>query len=458
LIFVIVAKNREIITTMGEDRSSRNSRVWKIDGSSATNSITAVSPRGLALLFLFVLATGRATLAFQTRELGHQLGDSASARSILPPSPHSRSTARSATSLSSPTTFGVTFEEYLDEQISKGRIDRGLYDVMVAVAESCADVSYSLKTHALKNYSNITTTVNVQGEQQKRMDVFANDIFIRNLEYVNAVAAMASEEEEAVIYGKGNGSSNGNGDNNNASASGGTRSYEIAFDPLDGSGNLDVNLPTGSIFGIAPFGRNGNERPFSRPGSALVASGYALYSSSTELVVSFGNDHPDGVVGFTLDESWDYDERSFVFLLSRIGIRCPPHGPYYSLNEAREPDWPNGLKRWISDAKRGITPTGRTYSSRYVCSLCADLHRTLLEGGWAGNPRPHLRLLYEAAPLAFLIEAAGGRGSDGTKDLLEIEPGGLHDRVCVFLGSKEDIDDLESYGDIQQLQAKRYEA
>ena len=116
------------------------------------------------------------------------------------------------------------------------------------------------------------------------------------------------------------------------------------------------------------------------------------------------------------------------------------------------------MRQWVSDAKRGQTTTGKTYSSRYVCSLCADLHRTLLAGGWAGNPRPHLRLLYEAAPLGFLIEAAGGRASDGRQGLLEIIPEGLHDRVCVFLGSKDDIEDLESYQDVQQIEAKRYEA
>eukprot|EP00534_Pseudo-nitzschia_fraudulenta_P006456 CAMPEP_0201193284 /NCGR_PEP_ID=MMETSP0851-20130426/146513_1 /ASSEMBLY_ACC=CAM_ASM_000631 /TAXON_ID=183588 /ORGANISM="Pseudo-nitzschia fraudulenta, Strain WWA7" /LENGTH=259 /DNA_ID=CAMNT_0047479751 /DNA_START=46 /DNA_END=825 /DNA_ORIENTATION=- len=259
---------------------------------------------------------------------------------------------------------------------------------------------------------------------------------------------MASEEEESVIYSDGDGNRK--------------FSYEIAFDPLDGSGNLDANLPTGSIFGIAPCNtrnsnsQDGNQPNFSRPGSALAAAGYAHYSSSTELMVSFGNDHPDGVVGFTLSGSGDQPEDDF--LLSRKNICCPSHGPYYSLNEAREPDWPDGLRRWIYDAKRGKTTTGKTYSSRYVCSLCADLHRTLLKGGWAGNPRPHLRLLYEAAPLAFLIEAAGGKGSDGKQNLLDIVPEGLHDRVCVFLGSRDDIEDLEIYGDIQQVQSKRYEA
>ena len=345
----------------------------------------------------------------------------------------------------------VSFREYLDEQIETGCIDRDLGDVLLGVARSCAEVSDRLKTHTLdfRDGDGVKTTVNVQGEQQKGMDVVANEIFIQNLKAEKAVAAMASEEEETVIYGPA-------GDD----ATDVNNSYEIAFDPLDGSGNLEVNLPTGSIFGIAARDDT-NGKAFSRSGSALASAGYALYSSSTELVVAFGTDHPDGVVGFTLVDGVAGDPRNNPedgFVLSRKRIRCPSHGPYYSLNEAREPDWPDGLKRWISDAKRGKTTTGKTYSSRYVCSLCADLHRTLLQGGWAGNPRPHLRLLYEAAPLAFLMEAAGGRGSDGTRSLLEIPPSGLHDRVCVFLGSREDIDDLEGYGDVRQIRAKRYDA
>jgi fructose-1,6-bisphosphatase I len=204
---------------------------------------------------------------------------------------------------------------------------------------------------------------------------------------------------------------------------------------------------------------------FTQSGRSLVAAGYAVYSSSTELVISLGYE----TVGFTLDPSSyiRYSRPALsmttssssqskaasatdAFLMSRPNIRCPEYGPYYSLNEAREPDWPDGLQRWVRDAKRGETASGRLYSSRYVCSLCADVHRTLLRGGWAGNPRPHLRLLYEAAPLAFLLEAAGGRGSDGIHNLLDVVPTGLHDRVCVFLGGAGDIADLESYGNIQQ--------
>ena len=113
-------------------------------------------------------------------------------------------------------------------------------------------------------------------------------------------------------------------------------------------------------------------------------------------------------------------------MLSRPALACPSRGPYYSLNDAREPDWPEGLRRWVSDAKRGQLPSGTKFSSRYVCALVADVHRTLLRGGWAGNPRPHLRLLYEAMPLAHIAHACGGRASDGERDILDIEPTGLH--------------------------------
>lgn len=197
--------------------------------------------------------------------------------------------------------------------------------------------------------------------------------------------------------------------------------------------------------------------PFSQPGRNLVVAGYALYSSSTELVMALpvASTSESAVFGFTLNPrqrvgGGTVKEMAAAFQLSRREIQCPSFGPYYSLNEAREPDWPQGLKDWVSDAKRGQTTLGRTHSSRYICSLCGDFHRTLLVGGWAGNPRPHLRLLYEAAPLAFVVEAAGGRGSNGQMDLLDISPQGLHDRTCVFLGSTDNIEDLLSYKDIQQ--------
>jgi fructose-1,6-bisphosphatase I len=199
--------------------------------------------------------------------------------------------------------------------------------------------------------------------------------------------------------------------------------------------------------GISPF--VSIDKAFSTSGRSLVAAGYSVYSSSTELVISLGPSGSLGACGFTLDvitKEW---------ILTRENLACPQQGGYYSLNEGREPDWPQGLRKWVNDAKRGQTPSGTTYSSRYICSLCADVHRTIIKGGWAGNPRPHLRLLYEAAPLSHVIEACGGRGSDGTQDLLDIVPESLHHRISVFIGSKNDIDELESYGNTRQ-NAKSY--
>ena len=209
-----------------------------------------------------------------------------------------------------------------------------------------------------------------------------------------------------------------------------------------------------TIFGIAPYQP---DKPFSSSGRSLVAAGYAVYSSSIDFVISLGLSGSQGAAGFTLDPSLvkaghNADE---CFVLSRPDLTCPKKGYYYSLNDGREPDWPQGLKRWIYDAKRGKTPSGTIYSARYICSLCADIHRTFIKGGWAGNPRPHLRLLYEAAPLAHVAHACGGKGSDGVMNILDIEPDGLHSRTCVFIGSENDIYELEEYGDIQQS-AKTY--
>lgn len=322
------------------------------------------------------------------------------------------------------TTKKISLTNYLAEEGAEEQLSR----IVVAAAEASSKVARCLRSLSLLDDSeDVGGSINVQGEEQKGMDVRANEIFVRELR--PHVACILSEEEEHVIICDRE------------------KRYEIAFDPLDGSSNLDVSAPTGSIFGI--YRRNGDEpgRLFESPArQSLVAAGYTVYSSATELVLAGLG---DGVAGFTLDGD--------TFRRSRESIACPERGPYYSLNEAREPDWPDGLRRWIHDAKRGLTPSGTKCSARYVCSLTADVHRTLLKGGWAGNPRPHLRLLYEAAPLAFIAEKAGGRGSDGTGNLLDVRPTGLHARVCCFLGSKLDLDDLEAYGDVQQ-NSKRYDA
>jgi len=336
----------------------------------------------------------------------------------------------------------MSLSDYLREE----GVDEKLSLVLMAAADASSKVAAELRRLPLVSDEVVGEgdTINVQGEEQKVMDVRANELFLRAL--MPCVASMVSEEEEDTVVGYDHGY-------DDADDGGGGARYAVAFDPLDGSSNLDAAGPTGSIFGVYRHDDDDYASAFAAPPRrSLVAAGYALYSSSAQLVLSV-SDHK--AAGFALDP----DDDDSTYRLTNPRIACPQRGRYYSLNEAREPDWPDGLRRWIHDAKRGRTPSDITHSARYARSLAADFHGTLLGGGggWCGNPRPHLRLLYEAAPLAFIAEAAGGKGSDGTGDLLDVMPDGLHGRVCCFLGSKLDVEDLEAYGDVQQSE-KRYEA
>mmetsp|Transcript_24480 Transcript_24480/g.73460 ORF Transcript_24480/g.73460 Transcript_24480/m.73460 type:complete len:255 (+) Transcript_24480:1287-2051(+) len=254
------------------------------------------------------------------------------------------------------------------------------------------------------------------------MDVWSDALLTDALEPL--AAALASEEADGIVPGRG-------------------KRYSVAFDPLDGSSNLDVSLPTGTIFGIW----RGEDFVNRTAREGLAAAGYALYSSSCELVLARAGGGPPR--RFALDREGAFRDAG--------PLSAPARGPYYSLNDAREPDWPAGLRRWVADAKRGETPAGAKYSSRYVCALVADVHRTLIKGGWAGNPRPHLRLLYESAPLALIADACGAYASTGAGPILDEVVATLHGRTPLFLGSADDVADLEAYGDVQQG-AARYDA
>lgn len=254
------------------------------------------------------------------------------------------------------------------------------------------------------------------------------------------------------------------------------------FDPLDGSRNIDAGIPTGTIFGVyerpgagAGVGGGGSDLDAAalQPGTALVAAGYVLYSGATILALatnsgsgstgSTGSDSTSSGSGSGISSTssgvamFDLDPHLGEFVLTRPRVQVPRRGAIYSLNDARQFDWPAGLRRYVDDIRRGKGQNPRQYSARYVCSLVADFHRTLLYGGWCANPRPHLRLVYEGNPLALLCEAAGGRASDGKRRVLGIAPSRLHERLPLFLGSADDIAELESYGDVQQGGGKKYD-
>ncbi|KAL1557853.1 fructose-bisphosphatase [Salvia divinorum] len=267
-------------------------------------------------------------------------------------------------------------------------------------------------------------------DRPKPLDIVANEIVLSSLKNSGKVAVMASEEDDAPVWLADDGP------------------FVVVLDPLDGSRNIDASIPTGTIFGIYKKLEEIDHLPVEeksllnslQSGTKLIASGYVLYSSATLLCASFGS----GTHGFTLDHS------TGDFILTHPDIKIPPRGQIYSVNDARYFDWPEGLRRYIDTVRQGKGKHPKKYSARYICSLVADFHRTLLYGGIAMNPRDHLRLVYEANPLSFLAEQAGGKGSDGKVRILSLQPVKLHQRLPLFLGSPDDIEELESYGDVQQ--------
>ncbi|MEJ5375504.1 MAG: class 1 fructose-bisphosphatase [bacterium] len=278
-----------------------------------------------------------------------------------------------------------------------------------------------------------TGQVNVTGDEVQKLDVFANRTFIQALSYIGRICVIATEEEKDLVhipeqYPKGD--------------------YAILFDPLDGSSNIDSNVSIGTIFSIyrriTPKDQPCTLEDVLQKGTRQVAAGYIVYGSSTMLVYTTGK----GVNGFTLDPSVG------EFFLSHPNIRIPEIGKIYSANESRYPYWKKGTRQYIDYIKQDDPATGRPKTSRYIGSLVADFHRNLLKGGIflypedtkdPGSPRGKLRLMYEANPLALLVEQAGGAASTGYERILEIQPTELHQRVPLIIGSKKDVETYELF-------------
>jgi fructose-1,6-bisphosphatase I/sedoheptulose-1,7-bisphosphatase len=290
---------------------------------------------------------------------------------------------------------------------------------------ACKRIATLVGKGALAGTLGRTGSVNVQGEEQMKLDVAANEIFLRTNEWGGTLAAMASEEMEAPYaipaeYPKGR--------------------YLLAFDPLDGSSNIEVNAPVGSIFSVLRASESG----FLQPGSQQVCAGYAIYGPSTMLVLTFGR----GVHGFTLDREIG------EFIYTHPDLRVPEETGEFAINSSNSRFWEPAVKRYVDECLAGRSgPRGRDFNMRWIASLVAEAHRILMRGGVFLYPRDEreasrsgrLRLLYEANPIGMVIEQAGGRASTGYGPVLEVEPGSLHQRTGFVFGARREVERIEQY-------------
>lgn len=320
----------------------------------------------------------------------------------------------------------------LEEQRSQGKINGDLRLLIEVVARACKRISIAVGKGALGGVLGNAGTDNVQGEAQKKLDVLSNEILLEANEWGGHLAALASEEMDDPHpiphrYPKGE--------------------YLLVFDPLDGSSNIDVNISVGTIFSVlrCPSGvTDPNEQAFLQAGTRQVAAGYAVYGSSTVLVLTLG----DGVHQFTLDREQG------TFILTQSNLRIPEKTSEFAINMSNMRHWETPMQRYIEELLAGKTGVrGRDFNMRWVASMVADVHRILTRGGVFIYPRDmkdpskpgKLRLMYEANPMAMIVEQAGGAATDGRLRILDIQPEKLHERVAVFLGSREEVERVTQY-------------
>ncbi len=326
----------------------------------------------------------------------------------------------------------VTLTQFLIEQQRKGLMDANLRLLMEVVARAVKAIAVNVSKGALAGVLGEAGSDNVQGEAQKKLDVIANDILIQANEWGGHLAAMASEEVEEIRpipsdYPKGG--------------------FLLLFDPLDGSSNIDVNISVGTIFSVlrcpecagAP-----TEADFMQPGTEQVAAGYSVYGPSTQLVLTIG----DGVHGFTLDREMG----SFIY--THPDMTIPEDTKEYAINASNQRFWEAPVQRYVAELQAGKEgPRGRDFNMRWVASIVADVHRILTRWGILMYPLDSkmkdkggkLRLMYEANPMAMIVEAAGGAATTGRERILEIKPTQLHQRVPVVLGSKNEVERVTRY-------------
>ena len=327
----------------------------------------------------------------------------------------------------------ISLTQYLvEKQREKGLIPAELRMLLEVVARACKRIGYAVSRGAIDGVLGEAGSSNVQGEAQKKLDVIANEALLEANEWGGNLAAMASEEMDHPYtiphrYPKGE--------------------FLLLFDPLDGSSNIDVNVSIGTIFSVLrlPEGvGEPQEAHFLQPGTKQVAAGYAVYGPSTLLVLTVG----DGVACFTLDKeigSW---------WLTTERMQVPEHTRAFAINASNARHWQAPLKRYVDELLAGRDrPRGVDFNMRWVASMVADVHRVLCRGGIFMYPRDNrdpdkpgkLRLLYEANPMSFLVEQAGGAATNGTQRIMDVVPSTLHERVAVILGSKSEVERVTAY-------------
>jgi fructose-1,6-bisphosphatase I len=327
----------------------------------------------------------------------------------------------------------ISLTQYLvEKQREKGLIPAELRLLIEVIARACKRISFAVSKGELAGVLGEAGTDNVQGEHQKKLDVIANEVLLEANEWGGNLAAMASEEMDHSYpiphrYPRGE--------------------FLLLFDPLDGSSNIDVNVSIGTIFSVLrmPEGVDDpKDEHFLQPGNRQVAAGYAVYGPSTMLVLTVG----DGVAEFTLDRdigSW---------WLTGNNLAIPADTREYAINASNRRHWFPPVMRYIEELEAGSQgPRGKDFNMRWVASMVADIHRIISRGGIFMYPRDKrepdkpgkLRLMYEANPMAWLIEQAGGAATDGTRRILDIEPEKLHQRVAVFMGSKNEVERVTAY-------------
>ena len=325
------------------------------------------------------------------------------------------------------TTLGqFIIEKQADFPYAKGELSRLLRDIGIAAKI----VNRAVNKAGLADILGNTGTTNIQGEHQQKLDIYADQQFISALKSGGECCIVASEENEEIIRLDTDVSKNAK--------------YIVAIDPLDGSSNIDVNVPVGTIFSI--YRRKSKDGApdlgdVMQKGTQQIAAGYVIYGSSTMLVYTTGR----GVNGFTLDPSIG------EFCLSHPDMTIPEKGSIYSINEGNYVHFPQGVKDYIKYCQVEDPGTHRPYASRYIGSMVADFHRNLIKGGifiypaTSGYPYGKLRLLYECNPMAFIVEQAGGKATNGTDRILDIDVLELHQRTAIFIGSKDMVEEAESF-------------